>query len=121
MLVSACAGGWSGPSLRPAGSPNTSMGGFTKVSPAHHALLGSMLLCLTGPGRAVITAVRPNQPAGSIEVVGYAVRPNPLLTGGDMLGTEYGTLRTNGFSADRTVDVSCGGADSGQAMNWPSN
>jgi hypothetical protein len=73
-----------------------------------------MLLCLTGPGRAVITAVRPIHPVGPIDVLGYAVRPNPFLTGGEMLGDVYGTLRTHGFTANRTVDAPCGGADSGQ-------
>lgn len=111
-LATAC-GGWSGPSLRPAGNPNTSMGGFPQVNAGHHALLGSMLLCLTGPGRAVITAVRPIHPTGTIEVVDYAVRPNPLLTGGEMVGTEYGTLRTRGFTANRTVDTPCGADNSG--------
>ena len=31
-----------------------------------------------------------------------------------MLGTEYGTLRTHGFTRDRTVDTRCGGTNSGQ-------
>jgi hypothetical protein len=111
-LATACAG-WSGPSLRPAGNPNASIGGFPKVNANHHALLGSMLLCLTGPGRAVITSVRPIHPAGSIEVLDYGVRPNPLPTGGEMVGTEYGSLRTHGFTANRTVDVPCGAENSG--------
>ena len=61
MVLAAACGGWSGPSLRPAGagSPNISMVGIPKVSPAHHALQGEMIFCLTGPGRAVITAVGP--------------------------------------------------------------
>jgi hypothetical protein len=56
MLAVACQGGgaWSGPKLT-AGKPNPSMGGFPAVSPARHALLGSMFLCLTEPGQAVIT------------------------------------------------------------------
>lgn len=89
------------------------MGGFPEVTATHHALLGAMLLCLTGPGRAVITAVRPIHPTGTIEVVDYAVRPNPLLTGGEMVGTEYGTLRTHGFTANRTVGEPCGADNSG--------
>jgi hypothetical protein len=90
------------------------MAGSPKVTPAHHMLLGEMILCLTGPGRAVITAVRPIHPTGPIDVVGYAVRPNPALTGGELLGSDYGTLRTHGFPADRTVDVRCGAGDSGE-------
>lgn len=112
MLPTAC-GGWSGPSLRPAGNPNASTVGMPKVSPAHHVLIGDMLLCLTGPGRAVITAVRPIHPTGTIDVLDYAVRPNPLLAGGEMLGAVYGTLRTHGFTANRTVDASCGADNSG--------
>jgi hypothetical protein len=115
MLAAACSGGgWSGPSLRPAGTPNPSTGGLPAVSAAHHALVGGMLLCLTGPGRAVITGVRPIHPVGTIEVLDYATRPNPILTGGEQLDQGYGTLRTNGFTADRTVDATCGASDSGQ-------
>lgn len=84
------------------------------MSPAHHALLGEMLLCLTAPGQAVITKVRPVHPTGTIEVVGYAVRPNPLLTGAEMLGADYGTLRTHGFTRNRTVDTRCDGTNSGE-------
>jgi hypothetical protein len=115
MLAVGClgCGGSSGPRLTD-GHPNPSMGGFPAVSPAHHALLGSMFLCLTGPGQAVITEVRPIHPIGTIEVVEYAVRPNPILTGGEMVGMEYGTLRTHGFTRDRIVDTRCGGPNSGQ-------
>ncbi len=66
-----------------------------------------------GPGRAVITAVKPIHPVGAIEVLDYATRPNPILTGGEQVGTEYGTLRTHGFTANRTVDAPCGANDSG--------
>ena len=90
------------------------MEGLPAVSRAHHALIGEMLLCLTGAGKAVITDVRPVHPTGTIDVVGYAVRPNPLLTGAEMLGAGYGTLRTHGFTPNRTVDRRCGGTNSGQ-------
>jgi hypothetical protein len=80
------------------------------MNPALHALVGGMIFCLTGPGRAVITAVRPIHPIGTIEVVGYAVRPNPFPRGeAGLSGT--GTLRTHGFTADRTVDVPCVGVN----------
>lgn len=69
-----------------------SMAGIPKVSPSHHALQGEMILCLTGPGRAVITAVRPIHPTGTIDVVGFAVRPNPALTGNELLGVVWGTV-----------------------------
>jgi hypothetical protein len=73
-----------------------------------------MLVCLTGPGQAVITAVKPIHPIGTIEVLGYATRPNPILTGGEQLDQGYGTLLTNGFTANRTVDAPCGASNSGQ-------
>src|SRR5215469_6633689 len=115
ILTVACqgCGSWSGPRLTDR-NPNPSMGGFPAVSPAHHALLGEMFLCLTGAGQAIITAIRPFHPTGTIEVVGYAVRPNPLLRGADMLGQGYGALRTHGFAGDKTVDAPCGGSNSGQ-------
>jgi hypothetical protein len=78
------------------------------VGPSNHADIGEMFLCLIGPGRAVITDVRPVRPVGTVEVVAFAVRPNPLLRGADMLGSGRGTLQDNGFStADRIVDTQC--------------
>ncbi len=112
LAAAACSGGWPGPGLRPAGIPNQSADGYPGMSPAHHELVGGMIFCLTGPGRAVITAVRPIHPIGTIDVVDYAVRPNPFLKGEEGLGGT-GTLRTHGFTADRTVDVPCGAVDSG--------
>ena len=114
-LAVACQGcsGWSGPRLRPAGNPNATMEGLPAVSPDHRALIGEMLLCLTEPGRAVITEVRPIHAVGTIEVLGFAVRPNPLLKGADMLGAETGTLRKYGFTGNQTVDIPCGASDSG--------
>jgi hypothetical protein len=116
LLAAGCQVGWgsAGSSLRPAGTPNWSMNGIPAVSAAHPALLGSMVLCLTGAGRAVITAVRPVHPVGTIQVLGYATRPNPALAGRDFLGVEYGALRTHGFSASRAVDVPYGSGDCGQ-------
>jgi hypothetical protein len=38
----------------------------------------------------------------------------PLLKGRQVLGTDYGTLGTHGFTAGRTVDAPCGNGDSGQ-------
>ena len=105
-------GGWSGPRLSD-GHPNPGLVGVPGVSPAHHAVIGEMFLCLTSPGRAVITAVRPVRPVGRIEVIDFAVRPNPFLRGGEMLGSDIGTLRTHGFPADRVVGTPCGAANSG--------
>ena len=114
MLAAACSG--AGPELRPGGNgpPNTSMAGIPAVSAAHYALLGGMVLCVTGPGSAVITAIKPIHPTGAIKVIDYATRPNPGQTGGEQLGVDYGTLRTHGFTANRTVNAQCGDGDSGQ-------
>ncbi|HVC76188.1 MAG TPA: hypothetical protein VND96_06695 [Candidatus Micrarchaeaceae archaeon] len=101
-------GVWSGPELSTGGPTNWSMNGLPGVGPSNHADIGEMFLCLTGPGRAVITDVRPVQPVGTVEVVAFAVRPNPTLRGGDMLGSGRGTLQDNGFNtADRIVDTQC--------------
>ena len=114
MLAAACSG--AGPELRPGGNgpPNTSIDGIPAVRASHPALLGGMVLCVTGPGSAVITAIKPIHPTGAIEVVDYATRPNPGQTGGEQLGVDYGTLRTHGFTASRTVNAQCGDGDSGQ-------
>ena len=112
LLVLACAcqggGGWSGPKLSTGGPTNAGMSGIPAVGPSNHADIGEMFLCLTGPGRAVITDVRPIRTVGTIEVVAFAVRPSPILEGGAMLGSGSGTLQDNGFNpADRIVDTQC--------------
>ena len=123
VLACACQGGavgsgprgvWSGPELSTGGPTNWSMNGLPGAGPSNHRDIGSMFLCLTGPGRAVITDVRPVRPVGTVEVVAFAVRPNPALRGADMLGAGAGTLQDNGFNtADRIVDTQCV-SDSGQ-------
>ena|GEM_PF-6648660 len=117
VLACACQGGevgsgpdgmWSGPELSTGGPTNWAIAGIPAVGPSNHADIGEMFLCLTGPGRAVITDVRPVQPVGTVEVVAFAVRPNPTLRGADMLGSGSGTLQDNGFNtADRIVDTQC--------------
>lgn len=110
VLACACQGGGagSGPELSTGGPTNSGMNGIPAVGPSNHADIGEMLLCLTGPGRAVITDVRPVRPVGNVEVVAFAVRPNPALKGAAMLGSGSGTLQDNGFNtANRTVDTQC--------------
>ena len=112
-LTAACQGAAdTGPRLAD-GTPNPSLNGLPSVSAKSHVLVGSMFLCLTKPGRAVITSIRPVGATGRIEVTGFAVRPNPLLRGGQMIGSAYGTLRSNGLSSGRTIDTPCGPANSG--------
>jgi hypothetical protein len=125
VLVFACAcqggglgsgprGVWFGPELSTGGPTNWSMNGLPAADPSKHRDIGSMFLCLTGPGQATITDVRPVRPVGTVEVVAFAVRRNPLLRGADMLGSGSGTLQDNGFNtADRIVDTQCV-PDSGQ-------
>jgi len=116
VLACACQGGdlWSGPELSAGGPTGGGLTAMPGVSPTNHADIGELFLCLGGPGRAVITLVRPVQPVGTVEVVAFAVRPNPFLRGGNMLGSGRGTLQDNGFnSADRVVDAQCV-SDSGQ-------
>lgn len=116
MLVGACQGGvgsvpvssWSGPKLSTGGLTSWSLNGIPAVGPSNHADIGEIFLCLSAPGRAVITDVQPVRPIGTVEVVAFAVRPNPVLSGGVMLGSGAGTLQQNGFdTADRTVDTQC--------------
>jgi hypothetical protein len=84
------------------------MNGLPAAGPSNHRDIGEMFLCLTGRGRAVITDVRPVRPLGTVEVVAFAVRPNPILRGAAMLGSGSGTLGDNGFNtADRIVDTQC--------------
>ena len=92
VLACACQGGgvWSGPELSTGGPTNPGMNGIPAVGPSNHADIGEMFLCLTGPGRAVITDVRPVRPVGTVEVVAFAVRPNPVLKGAAMLGSGSG-------------------------------
>ena len=98
----------SGPELSTGGLTNWAIDGIPAVGPSNHGDIGEMFLCLTRPGRAVITDVRPVRPVGTVEVVAFAVRPNPTLRGANMLGSGVGTLQDNGFNtADRAVDIQC--------------
>src|SRR5690348_16685613 len=60
--------------------------GNDRVMPGRPWSIGSMMLCLSGPGSARITAVRPWRPVGRIRVQAFAVRPNPFVKGADGLG-----------------------------------
>jgi len=99
---------YSGPELSTGGATGLGISGIPAVGPSNHADIGQMFLCLTKPGQAIITGVRPVRPAGTVEVVAFAVRPNPILSGGKMLGSGSGSLQSNGFNiADRIVDKQC--------------
>ena len=72
---------------------------------------GTMILCLTGPlAPATITAVTPYKGNGHLEVVAFAVRPNPLVRkGGVAVGTSLKSLSALGFQVVTrpTVSVPC--------------
>jgi hypothetical protein len=70
--------------------------------------VGAILVCLTQPGRATITAVRPVNPNGGLRVSRFAVRLNPYLTGKEGLGGGDGSLSAHGFGRDQVVEAKCG-------------
>ena len=77
---------------------------------------GSVPVCLSHPGRATITEVRPYHRDGELAVQTYAVRRNPYLTGsGELYGGARSTLRAQGFSSGRVVTAKCGMRD-GEAV-----
>jgi hypothetical protein len=82
------------------------------------AAWGSMLLCLSEPGRVTITAVEPVHPQGGLSVEAFAVRPNPSLTEpvGAMLGDARGALRDQGFGDTHVVTTACGAQGSGKGV-----
>jgi hypothetical protein len=75
-----------------------------------------MILCLSEPGEATITSVRPLSPSGGFHVDDFAVRPDPLLDGNPLLGTARGDLESVGFGSDVTVDIECGSRQVGQEL-----
>lgn len=102
-LVSGCGGL---PQLqRPGGSAPSVTEGNVKVKPGQPWSIGSMMLCLSAPGTATITAVRTLHPVGAIRVQAYAVRPSPA---GPMLGDAIHPLSALGFPQSHQVQVVCG-------------
>jgi hypothetical protein len=110
LFVAAC--GSIAPELRMAGDPSTKVG-ITLSNTPHHAprSIGSMMLCLSGPGTATITRVALHEPSGDARVDAFAVRPNPFAQGLNGVGAEDRTLVEigGGFApgAAQQVDGEC--------------
>ncbi len=66
------------------------VGDSIPVAKHHIWLLGATIVCLDKPGTVTVTDVQSY--GGNVDVTGYALRPNPVLTGGTMLGGDSGTL-----------------------------
>jgi hypothetical protein len=58
-------------------------------------VMGSMTVCLDRAGSVRVTGVVPSD--GTLDVTGWAFRPNPFLHGGEMIGDRAGSLRDAGF------------------------
>jgi hypothetical protein len=55
-------------------------------------IAGDMFFCLDRPGSITVDDV---EPVGDLRMTAYAIRANPFLTGGNMAGTQKGTLHAN--------------------------
>ena len=89
ILALALVAGCSGPvELRPGGTPRPTIISMGELDRRGHAVVGSMVLCLTAPGSVEVTAVTPVNPAGPITVVAYALR----FHFGPLIGSAYGDL-----------------------------
>ena len=102
-------GGGAGGALSFAGGhpPPLTADGLASVHPHSPVVWGSMMLCLSRPGRAVITAVEPMRSVGGLKVEAFAVRPDPFAHDEAAVGDARGTLHSVGFGHDRTVYVQC--------------
>ncbi len=57
---------------------------------------GSMILCLSGPARAVIEQVQPDRPTGGLSIDAFAIRTSPFRQGREALGEETVPLSSIG-------------------------
>lgn len=89
------------------GRLNPGVGESFPLGVGHPESVGGVLICLSRPGSAKITAVRPYHVVGGFKVEAYAVRPDPYVSGRDSLGNADGPLTSNGFGTDHVVDVKC--------------
>lgn len=78
-------------------------------STAHQPhLVGAMPICPQKGTTARVTTVGPLN--GDLRVTGFAVRRNPFLSGGEMIGDAVGTLEANGLDrrGGALLSVPCG-------------
>jgi hypothetical protein len=100
--------GSGGVELRLAGSSHHLVSdGVGRNAAGDPVVWGGMLMCVPGHGTATIVGVEPVSPTGGLHVQGFAVRPNPIPTGGVLVGDFRGTLSDAGFGSDTSVTVSC--------------
>jgi hypothetical protein len=90
--------------LRLAGDPAAgAIATVQDVAVGQPVSVGSIMLCLTRPGTAVLRSVSVHQPTGEIAVQAFAVRLNPFVRGLDGLGAERSTI--SGLNADFNPDA----------------
>jgi hypothetical protein len=83
----------SSPDLRMAGDPGTAVGiGVANVPVDAPVSFGTVMLCVSAPGTAIVRSVAVHEPTGDIEVEVFATRPNPFARGLDGLGTARSTI-----------------------------
>lgn len=70
-------------------------------------VIGSMTVCLDRPGAVRVTSVKPT--GGTLDVTGWAFRPNPFLHGGEMIGDQPGALMDAGLAPEmpRNLTIVC--------------
>jgi hypothetical protein len=92
LLLSGCvlAGG---PQLSVVGDPTTRVGiSADNIAAGRPFSFGSIMLCVSAPTTATISAVSIDKPEGGIRVDAFATRPNPFTRGEDGLGSQAKTL-----------------------------
>jgi hypothetical protein len=115
LLLVACNDGEGGGVLRIGGSGELNDGvALAFEVPAHSTfVVGSVPVCPDG-GPVTVTGVS-TYGGDDIEVTGYALRRNPILTEEPMLGEAHGTLEDNGIerAEDLVLDDQCGKTGTG--------
>lgn len=109
-VASAC-GSTSSPTteaqLRLVGHPAPSEVRIPSAGPGRQVVIGQMLLCADDRPGTRITKVTATPSVGSIQVEQFAVRPNPFMSGGTMLGDDYGTLTSHHIAPIHEVAQPC--------------
>ena len=107
MLIVGASACSSPPELRMAGD-NKVGAALASVAYEQHRSIGSIPICLTEPGSAIITGVAIHEATGDIRVQAFAVRPNPFVRGIDGVGTDERTLAEigEGFAPGAIQEVS---------------
>jgi hypothetical protein len=117
MTLSGC--GSPGPSLRVAGDASPVLVEEANVPAAETWSFTTDILCLTGPGQAIIDDVAMHEPTGGLHVDAFALRPNPFPTGGQVIGAGAVPLASlnDGYIVGRqTIETVCPTA--GQEESW---